>query len=500
MGFIEHCAKVVAIAAAAAIAGCARQDPATSGRLELKECRVAGVDRAALCGTLPVPENRHIAGGREIPIHVVVLPATSRAKQPDPIFWFAGGPSQAASDFARPALSMLAGLASKRDIVLVDQRGTGKSNGLHCRLDDLLDSAQREVKDRARANAEALKACMSALSERADLTQYTTTHAMADIDAVRAALGVERINLWGGSYGTRAAQEYLRRYPRHVRSVVLDGVVPPTLVLGAAFATDAAQAWRRTLEDCGKDPVCRARHPDLDAGFVKLLGALRAQPRRLTLADPLDGQPREVVLDDEVVKGVLFTTLYVPEALALVPHMIQRAQAGDFAPMAALATLMAGEEQRKNGIGMRLSVICAEDIPRLATARGHAQSATNAEPFGEFFVREFLRACEGWPRGEVREDYFAPLKSDVPVLLLSGALDPVTPPAYGEDVRKSLPRSLHLVAPNLGHGVSSRGCAPKLIRQFVENASVDGLDGECLKRIPRPTFFEPAVRAGALRN
>jgi pimeloyl-ACP methyl ester carboxylesterase len=464
--------------------------PPLEPTLALEDCRVAGIESAVKCATVSVPEDRSASGGRNISLRVVVLPATSRNKSPDPIFWFAGGPSQAASEFARPAQLMLGGLNSKRDIVLVDQRGTGQSNGLHCDMGDTWANAKIEVKDRATTTARTIQRCREELSKRADLTRYTTTLAMADIDAVREALGYREINLWGGSYGTRAAQEYLRRYPDRVRSVVLDGVAPPALILGSAFAADAARAYESGTNDCAKDPRCAKRYPQWGDEFAALSADLKQRPQRVRVADPHDGQARDIIVDDEMVEGILFTSLYAPEALSLMPHAIAKARAGDFAPLMALGSLLGGERDDKNGMGMRLSVVCAEDIPRLATAK----PMTHPEPFGDFFVREFRRACDQWPRGNVDADFYQPVQSAKPVLILSGGLDPVTPPSYGEDVKKTFSNALHLIAPNVGHGVSGKGCAPKLVKQFVEKASVAGLDGECLKRLPRPGFFEPPLR------
>ncbi len=467
------------------VSGCSQMETAQA-TTPLKECRVVGVESAVRCATIEVPENRAVAQGRKIAINVVVLPATARSKHPDPIFFFAGGPSQAASDFARPALTMFAGLNTKRDIVLVDQRGTGKSNGLFCKSGDAWEIAAMEPDKRERLSVQELSKCRADLLQKADLTQYTTTIAMADIEAVRAALGYPQINLWGGSYGTRAAQEYLRRYPDKVRSVILDGVAPPALVLPANFSRDADAALLKGLDACTKDKACTQRYTSFEDDLRATMAALRRSPVHTTVADPYLGTPRKVILDDKLLSSTIFATLYSPEALALVPYAIDRAKRGDFAPWAALTSLLSNDMDDKNAMGMRLSVVCAEDIPRLEKSRPQF-----GEFFGDFFVREFSKACTDWPRGDVPSDFFTPVKSDKPVLILSGALDPVTPPQYGEEVKNTFTNSVHLVAPQLGHGVSLKGCAPKLIKQFVEAGRVDALDGKCLERLPRPMYFEP---------
>ena len=237
--------------------------PAQVATLQLKPCRVAAIENEVKCGTLDVFENRETRAGRKIALNIVVLPASARNKEPDPVFLFAGGPGQAATDLAREALSILGGLNGKRDIVLIDQRGTGKSNGLTCSFPD---ATSPELADQAKRDAMSRKeitACRVKLEQKADLTQYTTTIAMADIDQAREALGYERINLWGGSYGTRAAMEYLRRYESRVRSVTLDGVAPPSLALPESFARDAGAALDKMFIACGKEAQCSKRYAEL---------------------------------------------------------------------------------------------------------------------------------------------------------------------------------------------------------------------------------------------
>lgn len=479
----------LAMVAAIGLSACSGGD--TPGRkpatLALKECRVPQIENAVRCGTFEVFENRTSKQGRKIGINVVVLPASARVSSPDPVFLFAGGPGQAAAELAPQAMAILGGLNTRRDIVLIDQRGTGKSNGLPCKFPDgespeWMDPAKRETMTRA-----LYRECRENLEKRADLTQYTTTIAVADIDDVREALGYDKINLWGGSYGTRSSMEYLRRYPDRVRSVVIDGVASPAMALPATFARDAGASYGAMLAACEKSPVCSKNFPTLRADVDALLAGLEKQPRKLNLADPLSGIAREVGINHETILMAVFSTLYLPEFAAQLPGALSEARRGNPGPLAALSSLFGDRADDKNFIGLRLSVVCAEDVPRLTDAERTAGQA----PFGAIFSREFMRGCENWPRGSVPADFHTPVVSDKPVLILSGGLDPVTPPAFGEEVRKTLRNSVHFIAPNLGHGVSHRGCGPKIVKKFIEAASVDGLDGACLQRIPRPTFYEP---------
>ncbi len=477
-----------AMLAALALAGCSDTDPGKpAATLALKECRVPHIENAVKCATLDVIENRATKQGRRIGLNIVVLPASARVKAPDPIFLFAGGPGQAATDLAQQAMMILGALNTKRDIVLIDQRGTGKSNGLHCKIDDpqmqvIIEPAKREALSRR-----LFKECREAREKHADLTQYGTTVAMADIDEARAALGYDQINLWGGSYGTRSAMEYLRRYPAHVRSVVLDGVASPSLVLPATFGRDAGASYAGMIAACEKSPACARAYPTVRADAEALIADVEKNPRKISITDPLTGVKRESALTSELILTAVFSTLYVPELQAQLPAALSEARRGNPGPLTALVSLFGDQADEKNALGMRFSVVCAEDVPRITDA----DRKDLTPPFGSLFVREFVRGCEEWPRGSVPPDFATPVKSDKPVLIFSGGLDPVTPPVFGEEVKKSLSNALHIVAPNIGHGVSSRGCGPKLVKKFIESASTADIDGTCLARIPRPTFYEP---------
>jgi len=481
-------ALLMTAAAAGLLAACGDTASQNKATLALTECRVTNVENAVKCAKLPVVENRAAGQGRKIDINIVVLPASARIKEPDPIFLFAGGPGQAASDLAREALAMLGGLNAKRDIVLVDQRGTGKSNGLVCKMVDtemlkITDAAVRE-----RLSRKLLEECRDTLAKRADLTQYTTTIAMADIEEVRAALGYDKINLWGGSYGTRSAMEYLRRYPDRVRAVVIDGVAPPSMTLPASFARDAGAVYEKMLAACEQDKVCATQNANLKSQVEQLLAGLDKQSRKITLSDPLTGKPREIAVNREGILMALFAPLYAPELSALLPESFNRANQGDFAPLMALSSAFTDGMEEKMAMGMRFSVVCAEDVPRYL---GRVSASEGIAPFGTLFEREFAKACEIWPKGVMAKDFDQPVMSAKPVLILSGGLDPVTPPLLGDEVKKTLSNSLHLVAPNIGHGVSGRACSPKLIKKFIETASIADLDGKCLERLPRPMFYQP---------
>lgn len=475
------------IAVSVLLAACSETASVPGATLTLNGCRAANVDNEVRCATLDVFENRETKQGRKIAMNIVVLPATARIKEADPVFLFAGGPGQAATELARESLIILGGLNGKRDIVLVDQRGTGKSNGLGCRFSDRNTLETVDPIKRDQVNRKLLLECRDTLAKRADLTQYTTTIAMADIDDVRAALGYDKINLWGASYGTRAALEYMRRYPAHVRSVVLDGVAPPSMMMPVTFSRDAGAAYDKMLSACAQERACVKQFPQLKSQVDELLASLDKQPQKVSVPDALTGILREVAVTKDAVLRAIFSTLYVPEMTALLPELLVSAKERRYAPLLAMTSAFGELAEEKMFLGMQFSVVCAEDVPRIGADKGELVAA----PFGGMFVRDYVKACNDWPRGAMAKDFHQPVGSDKPVLILSGGLDPVTPALFGEEVKKSLTNALHLVANNIGHGVSGRGCAPKLIKRFIETANVAGLDGQCLDRLPRPMFFEP---------
>lgn len=474
--------RFLASAAALFLAACTSGSDSPHSAITLADCRLAGVETAAKCGTHEVWENRDAKSGRRITLRVAVIPAKARAREPDPIFVIAGGPGQGAISLASEVMPLFTRLNDSRDVVFLDQRGTGDSSPLDC--DDDTQPLQMLFED---ALPERLvRKCLAALD--ADPRQYVTPIAMEDLDEVRSALGYDRINLWGGSYGTRAALEYVRRHDDHVRTVTLDGVAPATMKLPLSFVADGDAALGRLIEACEQEAPCRKTYPDLRVMITSLRGQLQRRPARATIQDPRTGDRATIQVNENVFLSGLFRPLYVAELASLLPYGVSAAVSGDFNPLLAQNLELADDIAENLAIGMHLSVICAEDIPRITRAD---LDALNQSFFGRALVDDFIRACSIWPRGKLPDDYYAPVKSNVAALILSGGIDPATPPRHGAMVASTLPNSKHLVAPALGHGVSLHGCAPRLIESFIRSGSAKDLDGKCLQRIPRPLFVLP---------
>ncbi len=432
----------------------------------------------AQCGTFTVYEDRAAGAGRQIDLRIAVLPAISRNPAPDPLFFLTGGPGQAATESFLLLQRAFMRLNQDRDIVLIDQRGTGQSHPLRCTPPEetAADSATTDL----------LAACLAQLD--ADPRFYTTSIAMADLDAVREALGYEQINLYGVSYGTRAAFTYMRAYPGRVRTVVLDGVAPPQLALGLGLATDAQRALDLIFTRCAADPDCQEKFPALEATFAALMADLTANPADVSLRHPITGEMFEMTLEPGMVAGAVRLLSYAPESVALLPLLLHNAQTkGELNLLAAQYLIITHELETSITNGMGFSVLCAEDVPFFTAEQ--AAIANEGTFIGNGETDNLLEICEVWPRGDTPPDFKDAVSGDWPVLLLSGEYDPVTPPAYGDLAAETLPNSLHIVAPGQGHNVVGRGCIPKLTRSFIETGTLEDLDTACAAESAPFPFF-----------
>ncbi len=439
---------------------------------------------AAECGSLRVTENPQQPDGRHIALRVARLGAVNRRKQADPLFVLAGGPGMAATTFYASAAVAFERIRRERDIVLLDQRGTGASNPLNCALqeDDLYQASEQQIQEEARR-------CLAALQPHAQVEYYDTSMAVRDLEQLRATLGYGRINLYGVSYGTRVAQQYLRHYADHVRVAILDGVVPPELALGPASALNAERALQRILARCAGEAACQQHFGDPSAAYHRVRTAVQQHPVAVTLPDPTTAQAAHLQFSSLQLASVLRLASYTAEQAALLPLMLDRAAAAaDYVPLAAQFLLINRTYDDAVSYGMHNSVVCGEDVPfyrdeqidRLALARTYLGTAQ----------LDGLRSiCAVWPRGPIDADFHEPLRSAVPVLLLSGGDDPVTPPQDAERARRTLAHSAHIVLHGFGHGQLTAPCVDRLMAQFIARGAVEGLDVGCVKQDKPLPFF-----------
>lgn len=469
--------------------------------LVLAPCKLPGVEHPARCGTLSRPLDPAEPAGRTLELHVAVLPALSRQPLPDPVFFLAGGPGQSAIELAGAAQRRLPRLGNRRDLVLVDLRGTGRSAPLRCPDEGDLLQPLDEAADPARV-ADRMRRCRDALRAlpHGDLRRFTTSIAAQDLDAVRAALGVRRFNLVAGSYGTRLALEVLRQQPQTVRRAVLDGVSPPDQVLPLSFAPDAQAAFDALALWCRDDARCAAQAAPLEARWATLLESL---PQKVTVPHPVSGREESLTVTRGLAASLVRAALYAPALAAGLPHALDEAAQGRWTALVGLAGAIGGGLRGGIAQGLHFSVVCAEDMPLLEAAGpppGPTAAASGA--FGPALSDLYRRVCADWPRAAVPPAFYRIAPSPAPVLLLSGGLDPVTPPRHGERVAAALgAKARHWVVPQGGHGVSALRCLQDAVQRFIDvddEASALALDGGCAQAVPRPPIFVPPG-AGARR-
>lgn len=489
-GFVRPTIQPRHIAASAAVAllmlGVACAMSAEVPAIALEECRLSGGagsgSVAARCGTLEVPEDRAAPKGRKLGLHVAVIPALRTSAEPDALFILSGGPGQAASDFYLAMAPAFSRIRRDRDIVVVDQRGTGRSDKLDCPLPD--DADFTEV-DAALVKTLA-KQCIDALA--GDPRLYTTSLAVRDLEEVRAALGYSQVNLYGVSYGTRVAQHYLRRYPNRVRTMVLDGVVPPDLALGPRIPIDAQRALDALFDRCANEAACQKAFPQLRESFAQLRTRLQEAPLEVTLAHPITAAPVDVRLGIPELNAAVRLLSYSDESASILPLLIHEAQERSRPEVfAAQYEMIKRSMQEQLAYGMHFSVICSEDAPRWKESDLDNEQLA-ATYMGTHFMAAMQAVCDVWPRGPVDDDFYELVRSEVPTLVLSGENDPVTPPVYGERVMPGLDNALHLALSGQGHGQLSSGCMPRIVANFIASASVISLEAECSKSIS-PTPF-----------
>src|SRR5216684_1746410 len=410
--------------AKAAIVGGPSLSAESFGAIELSSCKLSGVPQPTRCGVLEVPENPNRPAGRQLKIGVAVIPATGGKSRPDPIVILMGGPGEDAISAAEVYVKQFTTLRQDRDILLVDQRGTGRSGALNCTLFSAQEAAVslRDVFPPA-----AVEKCEQNLRVRADLTQYTYDRFANDLEQVRQALGYGPLNLFGGSYGTRAAQVYLRMYPKSVRTVYMGSVVPLDAATPLPFAKTGQTALEKMFDACAGDFACNTAFPNLREEFRLISARLSSGSVRVTV----QGQTGTVPLDRGRVAEWFRSRLYRPRSSTALPWMINRAFLGDYR------------------------------------------------------VRQQQAACKFWPKASLPKDY-REIQSSVPTVFASGDTDGATPLWYTEHAAKGFSHRLEVVLRGQGH-TEWNECIAKIYQEVVISGSVGGGTSTC-PLVPRPPF------------
>ncbi len=451
---------------------------------DTKPCRIASFPQEVRCGQIQRPLDPSHPEGKKIDVHYVVLPSKDRNKLPDAVFLLAGGPGQSAIEAANFGETVLGKLNRRRDLVFVDQRGTGKSAPLRCPEME----ANNKILDRD-AVIKLTQNCMQTLQKLpyGDLQFYSTSIAVQDLEAVRTAQNYGPVNLVGASYGTRVGLEYLRQFPQSVRRLVIDGVVPPDL---AILASDAKPALEGVFADCLKNARCNAAYPDLAGTWKRLMNSPSRQVSftHSRLGTTLTAQ----IVPDDII-GMVFKALYSPSMTSVLPYAITQAEKGKLDPLLTMSGSFNLPAPGGLTMGMHYSVWCGEAYakPRKAGA--------NMDEFTQVMGSIYDKVCANWPKAEIPKEFFTTPVSKSPVLLLSGGIDPVTPTRNGEVIAKALgSKARHISIDNAGHGLLMHGCVRNVVERFFAAKDDDEalkVDASCVRQIPRPLVWLPPVQS-----
>jgi pimeloyl-ACP methyl ester carboxylesterase len=473
----------LAMFAAFAAAGAAAAPSSAAPTFYRHSCQEQlNAPKGTRCGIVVVPENRTQPDAKTIGLNVMVLAATGGLKASDAIFEIAGGPGQPTADSNGVAFSTITGTAhATRDIVLVDQRGTGGSRPLQC---DLYPGSGPARFFAPEWPTDIYEKCGERLGAIADLSQYTTDNAADDLDDVRAALGYDRIDLLGGSYGTSVALVYMRRHGIRVRSAVLDAVVPLDARIPLPYAKAAQRAIDALFADCAADAVCHTAMPNVRSEFASVLAQLAKGPVNAQATDPQSSTKAPVQIDLAMWVSAVRDGLYDTATASVLLKLIHAAARGDFGPSADYITNVRGGWALLYS-GMAMSVSCPEDVDNIDPQT--ISGATRGSFFGDYRIRQEIAACEVWPHRTVDPSFFAPVRSNAPVLMLSGGLDPAAPPEEATRVQRYLPHAVNVVFPHQAH-VSNTPCGQKMVSAFIDAADARGLDTSCAAQEQRPAF------------
>jgi pimeloyl-ACP methyl ester carboxylesterase len=466
--------------------GVAATPPEQRG-LKIANCTIGADKFAARCGTLTVYEDRVASSGRMIAIPIVVVPAKHPSHKA--IFWNPGGPGGSATQFA-PRIAAgrfakeLAQLRERYDLVFVDNRGIGGSKPQQC---ETAPPEHPEYYFRQLWPDELLKACRERLSADANLSLYTSSLAADDLDDVRAALGYRKIVLDGGSYGTFFYLVYMRQHPEHVESVILDGVAPPgLLIIPLEDAGGAQLAMDQLFSACAQDAECAGHFPNFAAHFTDVVHRFDSGSISVNLLNPATHRPQVVLLSKEVFVDRLRQTLYASAAAAYVPYVLERAYLQDYGPLGQMIDATTRGFARVVEVGANLSTTCAEDIPFITEEETQRSSAGSFE--GDLRVRAQQRACGIWNVKPVAASFNEPVRSHLPVLMISGSDDPASPPKYAALALPYLPNARQVLVQGASH-VTQTPCTDRLKVDFVLSGSARRLDvSSCSDAFRRPPF------------
>jgi pimeloyl-ACP methyl ester carboxylesterase len=453
----------------------------------------------ARCGFLVVPENRSRPEGRTIRLAVAIVPAVSPQPAADPIVHLTGGPGGIASFEGR--LLVDAGFNRDRDLILMDQRGTFLSEpALTCEVIDRFNRRQvalpLDARSTRRRHVAATRKCRRQLVARGiDIAAYNTTENAADFADLRRALGYDRWNMFGVSYGTYLALTIMRDHPEGLRSVILDSTVPPSIAKPSEFWPNARDGFQNLFRACTAQARCRSSFPNLERTFTRLVRRLESDPVRTTVVDPNTGRPTPVVLDGGALVNWLVSMSFYTPSFNEVPSMIAELAAGDPQRIATWR-LQQVAPPGLAGYGLTYGVICREWVPfdsqREVLAQGrdvlprYPRSVLSQPPQFTYMFDD----CRVWDVPAAPASVREPTVSEIPTLILSGSFDSVAPLAWAYAAAETLPNSRIASIPGVGHFVTPESpCAQSIIASFL--LQPDAPDTNCVATLRPPIFVTP---------
>jgi len=411
-------------------------------------------------------------------VKVIVVPATQSPAAPDPFVFIVGGPGEAATDAVRAALEYPK-INATHDFVFIDQRGMGRDSPLRCKVIDGTDVGRLPSGELPEAK---LRACLASMD--ANPAMYTTTAAADDLDEVLAALGYASADVMGTSYGTFVAQTFAHAHPARVRTLILDGVVPPECDFVLGFAPSSQAALEQTFAECAADATCHARYPDPQRALDRAFSRLDAHPETLMAEGP-GGKTYPVTLDRSAFALALRNPLYAASQRGYALRMIHDVADGKIERMGSglLGTALAiGDEL---SVGGYLSVACTESLAGVTMA--DVEKASAGTFLGTARAAPIVSACRFWPMGKVPAWLHEPVSGDVPALFFGGTQDPATPLPGMRRAMAKLKNAQAVIVPGAGHDVEG-ACLDEIVASFLDHP-LSKVDTACVK--PIAAHFDP---------
>lgn len=448
-----------------------------------RSCHVEAFETPVRCVTFDAPRDYDRPQDGTVKLTAVIIPASTGRPSPDPVVLLAGGPGQSASSLAGLLPALIREARKSRDVVLFDLRGMGLSEPLNCPGTEqlaLLGETGAASSDTLTQMGEFARRCLALHGDKA--RNHTSREAVEDLERFRQAMGYPALNLWGGSFGTRVAQHYVRAHGKYTRSVVLDAAAPAGLSVLTSGGKTPDRSIEAVIAACEKDAACAGRFPTLRADLAAVLARAEAGPIAGAAPGPMTGRRGNFSLDRLGIGNAIRVALYSKTTAELVPFAVTEAARDNWTPILGM---MSAALDETISMGAQFSMLCAEDWRQ---ADGLDPAERTGYLMKDAYYRFFSPACAVWPMDPLPPDMLKSFRSDAPALVISGAWDPVTPPELGEQTLAQFSNGRHLVLANGFHTNSASPCIARIVGRFLENPAAPSED-ECVARMPPPRFF-----------